>query len=94
MTHFLRVPDAAAWTAAATDAGFLTEAGLAAYTHDHAIDVVGMITQGGEYGPEMGEVIAAPEVLPGFHINFIGVLPSGWEGFMVTPSTPYRVFAS
>ena len=93
MTQFLRFPDADDWTAAATTAGFITDDTLAAYTHDRAIDVVGTITRGGEYDPETGEVIVAPTVLAGFHVNFAGVLPSGWEEFLVAPEQPYRVFA-
>jgi hypothetical protein len=75
MTHFLRFPDADAWTAAATEAGFITDDTLAAYTHDHAIDVVGEI----------------PE-LDGWHINFAGELPDGWEQYAVEPANPVRVW--
>jgi hypothetical protein len=76
MTHFLRFPDESTWTAAATEAGFITDDTLAAYTHDHAIDVVAEI----------------PE-LDGWHINFAGELPDGWEEFLVEPANPYRVFS-
>jgi hypothetical protein len=93
MTQFLRFPDESAWTAAATEAGFMADDTLAAYTHDHAIDVIGTISRGGEYNPETGAVIVAPTVLPGFHVNYIGTLPSEWEAFLVTPEQPYRVFA-
>lgn len=93
MTKYLRFADASAWAAAAAEAGFMSDEGLLAYTHDHAIDVIGTIAQGGEYGPGMGEVIAAPTVLPGWHVNYIGVLPAGWEAALVTPAPPYRVFA-
>ena len=91
--NFLRFPDESAWTAAATEAGFLIDDTLTAYTHGHAIDVVGTITRGGEYDPETGEVIVAPEVLDGWHVNFAGTLPDGWDEFLVTPAAPYRVFA-
>ena len=94
MTHFLRFPGADAWLAAASEAGFITDDTLVAYTHDRAIDVVGTITRGGEYDPETGEVIVAPTVLTGFHVNYSGVLPFGWEEFLVAPNNPYRVFAS
>jgi hypothetical protein len=93
MTHFLRFSDADAWTAAAIEAGFITNDTLVAYTHDRAIDVVGTIARGGEYDPETGEVIVAPTVLAGFHVNYSGVLPSGWEEFVMTPEQPCRVFA-
>jgi hypothetical protein len=66
---------------------------LFAYTHDRAIDVVGIITRGGEYDPETGEVIVAPTVLAGFHVNYSGDLPEGWEQFLVAPKHSYRVFA-
>ena len=91
--NFLRFPDESAWTAAATEAGFLIDDTLAAYTHDRAIDVVGTITRGGEYDPETGDVIVAPEVLDGWHVNFAGTLPETWAEFVVTPADPYRVFA-
>ena len=93
MTQFLRFPDADAWTAAASEAGFMANDTLAAYTHDRAIDVVGTITRGGEYDPETGDVIVAPTVLAGFHVNFAGVLPETWAEFLVAPEQPYRVFA-
>jgi hypothetical protein len=94
MTHFLRFPDADAWTAAATEAGFITDDTLAAYTHDYAIDVVGTITRGGAYDPETGDVIVAPEVLDGWHVNFAGEPPEAWQHYLVTPQHPARVFAS
>ena len=93
MTYFLRFPNAYAWTAAAIEAGFITDDTLAAYTHDRAIDVVGTITRGGEYDPETGDVIVAPEVLDGWHVNFAGTLPDGWDDYLVEPANPYRVFA-
>jgi hypothetical protein len=93
MTHFLRFPDESAWTAAATEAGFITDDTLAAYTHDRAIDVVGTITRGGEYDPETGDVIVAPEVLDGWHVNFAGEPPEAWEEYLVTPQHPARVWA-
>jgi hypothetical protein len=99
MTHFLRFTDEPTWTSAATAAGYFSEPDedgnitLAAYTHDRAIDVVGTITRGGEYDPETGDVIVAPTVLAGWHVNFAGTLPDGWEEFLVEPANPYRVFA-
>ena len=91
--NFLRFPDESTWTAAATEAGFITDDALAAYTHDRAIDVVGTITRGGEYDPETGDVIVAPTVLAGFHVNYSGDLPETWAEFLVEPAAPYRVFA-
>jgi hypothetical protein len=99
MTYFLRFTDEATWTTAATEAGFFSEPDedgnttLVAYTNDHAIDVVGVITRGGEWDYETGDVITPPEVLPGWHVNFQGVLPDGWEEFLVEPANPYRVWA-
>jgi hypothetical protein len=90
--NFLRFPDADAWTAAATEAGFLIDDTLTAYTHGHAIDVVGTITRGGEYD-EDGKVLVAPTVLDGWHVNFAGTLPDGWDDYLVEPANPYRVFA-
>ena len=97
---FFRFTDEAAWLAAATTAGFITtvtdEEGneseqLQAYTHDHAIDVVGVITTGGEWDDEGTETVA-PTTLDGFHVNYVGDLPTGWEAYEVTPDDPVRVW--
>ena len=93
MTHFLRFPDADAWTVAATDAGFIVDDTLAAYTHTHAIDVVGTILIGGTYNPETGDVITPPTVLDGWHVNYQGDLPDDWEQYVVSPEQPVRVWA-
>ena len=66
---------------------------LIAYTHDRAIDVVGPITRGGEHDPETGKVLVKPKTLKGFHINFMGELPDGWDEYVVKPVEPARVFA-
>jgi hypothetical protein len=98
---FFRFTDEAAWLTAARDAGFMVtvtdEEGneteqLQAYTANHAIDVIGIITEGGEYDEDGNEVVA-PTVLPGWHVNFLGALPEGWDAFKVTPEQPKRVFA-
>jgi len=98
---FFRFTDEAAWLTAAREAGFMTtvtdEDGnetekLQAYTHSHAIDVVGTITVGGEWD-EDGTQTVAPTTLEGFHINYLGDMPDGWEAFEVTPENPHRVFA-
>ena len=96
-----RFPDEATWLTAARDAGFMVtvtdEDGndieqLAAYTKDHAIDVIGIITRGGEWD-EDGNVITPPEVLPGWHVNYQGDLPDGWDAYAVYPESPVRVWA-
>ena len=91
--NFLRFPDESTWTAAAIEAGFIIDDTLTAYTHGHAIDVVGTITRGGEYDPETGDVIVAPTVLDGWHVNYQGVLPETWDEFVVEPANPARVWA-
>jgi len=91
--NFLRFPDADAWTVAATDAGFITDDTLVAYTHTHAIDVIGTISIGGTYDPETGDVITLPTVLDGWHVNYQGDLPDAWEQYVVSPEQPVRVWA-
>ena len=98
---FFRFADETAWLDAARTAGFMTivadEDGneteqLAAYTKDYAIDVIGTITRGGEWD-EDGSVITPPETLDGFHVNYQGELPDGWEQYVVRPQAPVRVWA-
>jgi len=92
---FFRFPDEATGMAALEAAGLLTEDGdPITASHTHALDVIGTITEGGTYDPETGEVITPPVTLPGWHVNYAGEPPDGWEEFLVEPANPVRVFAS
>lgn len=93
MTHFIRFPNEATGTAALADAGLLTEDGTPiTASHAHALDVLGTITRGGEWADD-GTVITAPTLLPGWHVNYMGELPAGWEQYLVQPQQPVRVWA-
>jgi hypothetical protein len=62
-------------------------------THNYAIDEVGVISKGGKYDPETGEVITPPVTLPGYHVNVIGDLaPEAWDRYLVVVNHPARVF--
>jgi hypothetical protein len=91
---FFRFPDEATGMAALEAAGLLTEDGdpLTA-SHTHALDVIGTISIGGEYDDE-GEVITQPTLLDGWHLNYVGELPDGWDAYAVSPEQPVRVFAA
>lgn len=80
MTHFIRFPNAETGMKALDDAGLL-DGNLQFITasHTHALDVIGTITRGGEYDSETGTVITPPTVLDGWHVNFAGTLPDGWD---------------
>jgi hypothetical protein len=94
MTHYLRFPDEATGMAALDAAGLLTDEGsFITASHTHALDVIGAIYVGGKYDSETGEVIEPQVLLDGWHANYIGELPEGWEDFLVTPEQPSRVFA-
>ena len=106
---FFKWTNEAAWVTAAKAAGFYstvketdekgketTKEVLNAYTHDHAIDVVGEIYEGGKWeDQEDGSVkeIEAPTKLDGYHVNYLGPLPKDWDKQEVTPKAPHRVFA-
>jgi hypothetical protein len=95
MTHYLRFPGEATGIAALADAGFTDANGtVLTASHTHALDVVGVITIGGEYDPESGDVLVPPTVLDGWHVNLIGALPKGWDQYIVYPQSPVRVFAT
>ena len=96
---YFRFTNEAAWIAEAEAAGFFVtfvtepETGaktLQAYTSDHAIDVIGIISEGGKWDAD-GNEIEAPTVLSGWHINALGSLPD-WKEFEVFPNSPYRIF--
>ena len=95
MTHYLRFPDQETWLIAATAAGYRVNQSevFNYYTHDWAIDDVGIIyNNDGVYNND-GEVITPPTQMGGWHVNIIGELPQELNQYLVTPSNPYRVFA-
>jgi len=94
MTHYLRFSDESTGMAALDAAGLLTENGLpVTASHAHALDVIGAIYRGGGYDSETGEVITPPTLLSGWHVNYVGDLPDGWDVYLVEPKHPSRVFA-
>ena len=95
-TTYLRFPDEATGMAALDAAGLVDGNTYEVITasHTHAIDCIGLISIGGTYDPETGDVITPPTLLPGWHVNFVGELPEDWEQYVVTPQQPVRVFAS
>lgn len=91
MTNYLRFPDEA--TAKTVLADYLAEDGAwITASHSHALDVIGTITRGGEWDDE-GNVIVEPIVLNGWHVNYRGELPNGWDAYAVWPEQPVRVWA-
>jgi hypothetical protein len=93
MTHFIRFPDAETGMKALDDAGLLDgDQQFITASHNHALDVIGTITRGGDWDEE-GNVITAPTVLDGWHVNYSGELPEGWEQYAVQPQQPVRVWA-
>jgi hypothetical protein len=98
MTHYLRFPDEFTGMAALDAAGLTTtnedgDTMVLTASHTHALDVVGPIYKGGTYDPDTGEVITPPVLLSGWHVNYIGELPEGWDQYVVAPKHPVRVFA-
>ena len=88
-----RFPDAAVGMAALDNAGLLNDdLNPITASHSHCLDVIGTISRGGEWDDE-GNVITPPEVLEGFHLNYQGPLPDGWDAYAVWPEQPVRAWA-
>lgn len=97
-TTYLRFPDEAAGMAALDAAGLTTtnedgDTVVITASHTHALDCVGHIYRGGTYDPDTGEVITPPTLLSGWHVNYVGDLPDGWDAYLVEPKHPSRIFA-
>jgi len=101
MTDYcLRFPDEATSFAAAQELGAVieTEDGprLARFTERYAIDVIGEIVLAPEVDSNRN-VIAEGQTLTGWHVNLRildgSALPEELAPFVVTPATPYRVWA-
>lgn len=100
MTNYLRFANEAAFQDAALAAGLFTApegdnpGGYAQYTHDHAMDIVGILYNNDAIiDPETGEITSPATPMEGWHINYIGTLPEGWDQYLVAPRNPRRVFA-
>ena len=99
-TLYLRFPDETTFRSAAFIAGLYNEpegdnpGGYIQYTHDHAMDIVGVIyNNDAAIDPDTGETVTPATPMAGWHVNYIGVLPTGWDEYLVNPTAPYRVFA-
>ena len=77
MTHYIRFPDAVIGMKALDDAGLLD-------------DDLGFITATHSHALDVIGVISE---LEGWHVNYNGELPEGWEEFVVEPAAPVRVWA-
>jgi hypothetical protein len=94
-TFYLRFADEATFRSAAFVAGLCDEDGnYSQYTHDHAMDIVGILYNDDAVVDPDGTVVTPATPMAGWHVNFIGALPTGWDAFLVSPVAPYRVFAS
>lgn len=92
MTYYLKFPNEKTALTELNKAGFINkEKQIITSSHTHTIDVVGTIIKGGEYDEE-GNVIVEPTTLSGWHINYVGELPTTWEQYLVTPELPVRIF--
>ena len=96
---FFRFPDEATGMAALDAAGLIAadEDGNKrpiTASHHHALDIVATISRGGEWDPETGEVLVEATVIDGWHVNYLGPLPDGWEQYAVWPQHPTRQWAT
>lgn len=96
-THYLRFPDKQTAEDLLKTAGFYIEESETFMQADHhfALDIIGDIYEKqGVYDLETGKEISPPVKFSGYHVNYIGSLPEGWEQYLVNPIDPHRVFAS
>jgi hypothetical protein len=90
---FFRFPDEATGIAALEAAGLVNEdGGYITASHNHALDVIGTISRGGEWD-EDGNEITPPKVIEGWHVNYRGEVPNEWLKYAVWPKGPARVWA-
>ena len=80
MTHFLRFPDESTGMAALDAAGLTT-------TNEDGDTVV--LTASHTHALD---VIGLISDCDGWHANYIGELPEGWDAYVVNPESPVRVF--
>ena len=90
--YCFKFPNKAQFRTLAAAEGLLTEDDeLITASHTFAIDEVGTLTEGGTYDAD-GEVIEAPTVLPGWHVNTQGLAPEAWDAHLIIVNSASRVF--
>ena len=88
-----RFSNEATGMAALAAAGLLTEDGkYITASHTQSLDVIGTMSRGGEWDEE-GNCLVPPTTVDGWHLNYNGELPEGWEEYAVYPANPVRVWA-
>ena len=96
-TQHLRFPDETTAKSILAEYWLDTEhyVGWQLASHYHALDPVGVIYQPTGVILTDDNGIEYPEMAPieGWHVNFIGELPSAALPYLVTPESPVRVFA-
>ena len=92
--HCYRFQSRAQFRTLAAAEGLLTaDDELITASHTFAIYERGVITKGGEYDPETGEVITPPKVLSGWHVNVVGDLaPEAWDQYLVVVNHAVSIF--
>jgi len=95
-----RFPDRDTFVAACGTLGWLSEpseeapeAVVIAYTHDRAIDELGLIQLVPGTYDEEGVELTPPEYDTRYHINFQGTPPTEWDSYLVEVDSPQRIFA-
>ena len=63
------------------------------YNHDWAIDDIGILFNDDAIVDEDGMVITPATPMEGWHVNYIGALPDGWNQYLLAPQNPRRIFA-
>jgi hypothetical protein len=92
ITLYLRFPDEASFEAT-LPAGFEPQGETGSPLPDgvQAIRIIGPMYSGGTYD-EQGNVITAPTLIAGWHVNVLGTLPDAWKAYEIHPVTPSGVF--
>jgi hypothetical protein len=71
--------------------GLVVDNELITASHTHAIDEIGIITEGGTYDAE-GVVITPPVALTGWHVNYAGDPPEAWDAHLVIVNSASHIF--
>jgi hypothetical protein len=92
ITLYLRFPDEATFEAT-LPAGFEPQGETGSLLPEgvQAIRIIGPMYSGGTYDAQ-GNVITAPTLIAGWHVNVLGTLPDAWKPYQIFPVTPSGVF--
>jgi hypothetical protein len=72
--------------------GLVVNNELITASHTYSLDEIGIISKGGEWDAQTGEMITPPTNLSGWHVNSQGLAPEAWDQYLIVVNSASRTW--